>query len=233
MTEAEWVACTDPQKMLEFLRGRASDRKLRLFAVESVRLVSNWLVHPNSRAALEASERVAEGVNSPDILSPTYRAAWDVLPLEPFGDLHVTAARAAGRTVQDQSYEAAILTKNEVVELHAEMEEEKVTSEDEKYRAYWIGKAQGETLLASCLRDILGNPFRPVAIDPAWLAWNDGTIPKLARTIYDDRAFDRMPIFADALEEAGCDNADILAHCRQPGEHVRGCWVVDLILGKE
>ena len=56
---------------------------------------------------------------------------------------------------------------------------------------------------------------------------------KLAQGIYDDRAFDRMPVLADALEEAGCYDADILAHCRQPGEHVRGCWVVDLLLGKE
>ena len=67
---------------------------------------------------------------------------------------------------------------------------------------------------------------------PSWLSWNDGTIPKLAQAIYDDRAFDRLPILADALEEAGCDNADILNHCRQPGEHVRGCWVVDLLLNK-
>jgi hypothetical protein len=72
-----------------------------------------------------------------------------------------------------------------------------------------------------------------VTITPAWAAWNDGTIPKLAQAIYEERAFDRLPILADALEEAGCDNADILAHCRQPGPHVRGCWVVDLLVGKE
>ena len=83
MREEQWLACTDPTLMLEFLRGKVSDRKLRLFAVGSVRLVSTWLVHPNSRAAVEASERVAEGISSPDILAPVYRAAWDVLPLEP------------------------------------------------------------------------------------------------------------------------------------------------------
>lgn len=68
--------------------------------------------------------------------------------------------------------------------------------------------------------------------DPAWLRWNDGTVEKLARTIYDERRFDRMPILADALEEAGWDHADILAHCRGPNDPVRGCWVVDLMLGK-
>ena len=230
MTEAEWLACADPTPMLEFLRGKASDGKLRLFAVESVRLVSKLLVHPNSRAAVEASERVAEGVSSADILAPIYRAAWDILPLEPFSNLQVTVARAAGRTVQEQAYEAAAWTKNEIVELHGEMEEENVTSEDEKYPVYWIGKAQGEALLAAFLRDIFGNPFRWVSIDRTSLTPN---VVRLAQAIYDDRAFDRLPMLANALEEAGCTNADILSHCREPGPHVRGCWVVDLLLGKE
>jgi hypothetical protein len=83
------------------------------------------------------------------------------------------------------------------------------------------------------LREVFGNPLRPIVVDPSWLSWNDSTIPKIAQAIYDERAFDRMPILADALKEAGCTNADILNHCRQPGEHVRGCWVVDLLLGKE
>jgi len=86
---------------------------------------------------------------------------------------------------------------------------------------------------AVLLRDIIGNPFRSFAVDSSWLSWRDSTIPKLAQAIYDERAFDLLPILADALEDAGCDNADILNHCRQPGEHVRGCWVVDLLLGKE
>ncbi len=85
---------------------------------------------------------------------------------------------------------------------------------------------------AAIIRDIF-DPFRPQpSIETRWLSWNDGTIPKLAQAIYDDRAFDRLPILADALEEASCTDADILNHCRQPGEHVRGCWVVDLLLGK-
>ena len=82
------------------------------------------------------------------------------------------------------------------------------------------------------LRDIFGNPFRPVAVDPAWLVWHDGIIGKLAQRIYDERAFADLPILADALEEAGCTNAELLAHCRHPGPHARGCWAVDLLLGK-
>lgn len=77
--------------------------------------------------------------------------------------------------------------------------------------------------------DIFGNPFRPVTINPRWLT---ETVVALATGIYSERAFDRMPILADALEDAGCDHADILDHCRSNGPHVRGCWVVDLLLGK-
>jgi hypothetical protein len=83
---------------------------------------------------------------------------------------------------------------------------------------------------STLLRCLFGNPFRPVALKPTWRTSN---VTALAKAIYADRAFDRLPILADALEDAGCDKADILNHCRQPGEHLRGCWVVDLVLMKE
>jgi hypothetical protein len=86
---------------------------------------------------------------------------------------------------------------------------------------------------AALLRDILGNPFRPSALDPAWLAWNGGTVAKLAAAIYDERRFADLPILADALEDAGCADAGILAHCRGGGEHVRGCWAVDRLTGRQ
>jgi hypothetical protein len=97
--------------------------------------------------------------------------------------------------------------------------------------AEWIWENE-EKEQTSLLHDIFGNPFRPVAIDPDWLAWNHGTVPKLAQTIYDDRRFDLLPILADALQDAGCTNDEILQHCHSPGAHVRGCWVIDLLLGK-
>jgi hypothetical protein len=83
------------------------------------------------------------------------------------------------------------------------------------------------------LRDIFGNPSRSVPVDPSWLAWNDRTVLKLAQAIYAEQAFDGLPILADALEEAGCVSSDLLAHCRSAGPHVRGCWVVDCLLGQE
>src|SRR5262249_20620407 len=106
------------------------------------------------------------------------------------------------------------------------------------YAAAAAADASGDEEVAKAvqtdlLRDIFGNPYRPVAVDKTCLSWNGGTIPKLAQAIYKERAFDRLPILADALEDAGCDNADMLAHCRQQGPHVRGCYVVDLILDKK
>jgi hypothetical protein len=86
------------------------------------------------------------------------------------------------------------------------------------------------TAQCNLIRDIFGNPFHPITLDPSWLT---STVQALASGIYEERAFDRMPILADALQDAGCDNEDILNHCRQPGEHCRGCWVVDLLLGKQ
>ena len=79
----------------------------------------------------------------------------------------------------------------------------------------------------------IGNPFRDAYVRPEWLAWQGGKAVKLAQAIYDERGFDRLPIVADALEDAGCDEADILGHCRQQGAvHVRGCWVIDLLTGR-
>ena len=82
---------------------------------------------------------------------------------------------------------------------------------------------------AGLLRDVFGNPFRPVAFDPGW---RTEPVIALARQMYDGRDFGPMPVLADALDDAGCDHPDILSHCRGPGPHVRGCWVVDLVLGK-
>jgi hypothetical protein len=94
------------------------------------------------------------------------------------------------------------------------------------------GDPAEELVQARLGRDVFGNPFRPVTIDPAWSSWGGGNVVGLARMIYERRAFADLPILADALEEAGCTDPDILSHCRSAGEHVRGCWVIDLVLGK-
>jgi hypothetical protein len=76
------------------------------------------------------------------------------------------------------------------------------------------------------MRDIFGNPFRPVAVNLSWLT---SSVAAIAEGIYADKAFDHMPVLADALEDAGCSHEDILSHCRDAGAHVKGCWVVDLL----
>jgi hypothetical protein len=84
------------------------------------------------------------------------------------------------------------------------------------------------------LRDIFGNPFRPTpGIDPGWLTRGGNAVAAVARTVYEGRAFDRLPVLADALEDAGCADPDLLGHLRGPGPHVRGCWALDLVLGKQ
>ena len=98
----------------------------------------------------------------------------------------------------------------------------------------WVFKGDVERdRQVSLVRDLFGNALRPITHDPAWSVWNDRTVVRLAESIYTERAFDRLPILADALEDAGCTDAAVLEHCRGPGPHVRGCWVVDLLLGKE
>jgi hypothetical protein len=92
------------------------------------------------------------------------------------------------------------------------------------------GNIQHSVVEAALLRELFANPFRPVIVVPSWLTT---TVVALAQSIYDEKGFDRMPILADALQEAGCGNEQVLTHCRSGGPHVRGCWVVDLLLGKE
>jgi hypothetical protein len=104
----------------------------------------------------------------------------------------------------------------------------------------WLAPDPAELAMqASFLRDIFGNPFRPVSLAHSVLAWNDATVVRLAQAAYDEREMPegtldngRLAVLADALEEAGCMDPDILSHCRSGGEHVRGCWVVDFVLGK-
>jgi hypothetical protein len=207
MNEAEWLACDDPLPMMEFLSGKASERKLRLFACACCRRIWHLLKDPRSRRAAEVSEQYADGIASEAELREAGIAA-DAAADDTHGE-GAEAADAAADVVNDFRSAAIAATVAD-------------------YSCRDIEKA------AQCalLRDLFGHPFQQVMTDPSCLAWNDGTIRKMAQSIYDARAFDRLPLLADALEDAGCAAADILSHCRTPGEHVRGCWVVDLLLGK-
>jgi hypothetical protein len=239
MTEAEWHGCMDPTPMLEFLRGRASERKLRLFAAACVRLHWGLLIRQRSRDAVALSEEVADGTGSAEALAAAYRHAWEVLPQLADRDAIVLAARAAGRTVEQEPFDAANWTKNEIVELHAGLAMEGAGSEDEENRLYWEGKAKGKGRLALLLRDIFAPFWSLPPLSAPILAWNGGSLAQLVQAASDERLLPsgeldpvRLSVLADALEEAGAD-AVLVAHLREPGPHWRGCWAVDAVLGKE
>jgi hypothetical protein len=202
MNESEWLSGADPMPMLQLLRGRASDRKLRLFACACVQRLS--LPDERIGAVVRTSEFYADA-----------KAGWNEL----------SAARRMARVIARE----AMQRPGQVGYGAGPVAWVEATA----HPSAWV--AAGRVALigrSDLVRDIFGNPFRPVALDPAWLRWNDGLVARLAQSIYDRRSFADLPVLADAVEEAGCAEPDTLGHCRGGGEHVRGCWPVDLILGK-
>jgi hypothetical protein len=216
MTEHEWLTCTDPEAMLDFLRNRTapSDRKLRLFACACCRRIWHRLTDPRSRRAVAIAEQFADHPNEPDS-----RRALD------------EAAAAAYTVVGDATFSAnahaAGLAAHHTSEPHFRFAD--FASLGARYAAY-PGGLMVQSVQCKLLRDIFANPFRPATIDAAGLR---PAVVNLAQGIYDDRAFDRLPLLAHALEEAGGTAPDVFGHLRQGGSHVRGCWAVDLILGKQ
>jgi hypothetical protein len=213
MTEQEWLACTDPQAMLAVLRGKQFERKLRLFLVADARSVWDQISEQTWRTAVETAERFADGLATKDEL--------ERINIQLFRELSDGIIRDRFSSGSKQACLLSLCTTFTNVPTVEQLE---------RRTAWQNGRELASLPQPALLRDIFGNPFRPVTFNPAWRTSN---VIALAQAIYDDRAFDRLPILADALEDAGCDSADVLNHCRPPGEHVRGCWVVDLVLGKE
>jgi hypothetical protein len=223
MTEQEWLACTDPTPMLAFLGGRVGRRKFRLFACGCVRLVWHLLRDPRSRQAVETAERYADGRASRGQL----RAA------------KAEASRAVGSSWGPGAAREAAWAAASCVgwwgggEANVPVHAVAAAVYDVLRPGMAVTAAQvaadQRCSQAALLRDLLDNPFRPVAFDPSW---RTRTASAVAQVIYDGRDFSLLPVLADALEDAGCEEPEVLAHCRGGGEHVRGCWVADLVLGK-
>jgi hypothetical protein len=223
VTESEWQTCTDTEAMLKFLRGRISNRKLRLFACACVRLV--WHLLP------EPAHRYREAVAFAEDLADGRRTSWErddlvrQLQEDDFGvQLH---ARHLGRF--------GVTRVAHAVHEALGFAPRRAAAEAVRYVSMALLVRGGEEWRrgpADVLRHLVGDPFRPVRIEPSWLAWHGGAAVKIASAIYDARSFADLPVLADALEEAGCDSADLLDHCRGPGGHVRGCWAVDLVLDR-
>ncbi|OAI40994.1 hypothetical protein AYO40_00500 [Planctomycetaceae bacterium SCGC AG-212-D15] len=217
MTEEEWLDSTDPSPMLEFLRGKASDTRFRLFACACVRRQVWHLLDTRGREAVNVSDRLAQGQASLTELN-TARAAMNTA----FHTTHEKAAKAA--------------TKATSMTLWATADAIRIA----RHIRDALGQPDRNTARrdqVALTRDIFGNPFHPISLDPTWLT---STVVRLAQAIYEERELPsghldqgRLGILADALEEVGCTQREILEHCRSEGPHVRGCWVIDLLLGKE
>jgi hypothetical protein len=231
MTEQEWLVCTDPQKMLEFLRGRSSERKLRLFAVACCRWVDGLVAEVRGQNAVEAAERYADGGVTSEDLATARKGAVMEAKLDRAGNLGWCWDIPEWPTVLVVS---ASLTLEEAAE--AACGAVLCATHLERLRHRQPADTR-RTIQADLLRNVFGNPFRPVRINTAWLS---STVSMLATAAYQERALPsgeldpaRLCILADALEEAGCEDVDILGHLRSPGPHVRGCWSLDLLLERE
>ncbi len=236
MTERMWNACTDPQQMLEFLEWHAgtkpSDRKLRLFVCSCFPRINPKYTNRSICRAVEIGERYADGLATEKERKSAEANAERERRMETERHQAATVAlQASTEKVMNPRWAAKMARFMVAVDWfrtnigtlptwplgHPDFQE--------------AMRVEGANYQAPVLHCIFGPlPFHPVTLERVWLT---STVQQLAEAIYQEKAFNRLPILADALEEAGCTDADILKHCRQPGEHVRGCWVVDLLLGKE
>jgi hypothetical protein len=216
MTEDEWNRCTDALAMLHVLRTnrRASERSVRLFMAACARSLRS-VFGDRQEVVAAGYERYADGqASEADLMR------WLVGEL--FDRLYPGGVIPPARSVWELARTAA-RTATDFTHLDA-----RDNTEEEKVR------------ICHLLRDLFGPlPFRPVSVEDGWLTWNAGAVRRLAEAAYQERELPagtldtgRLGVLADALEEAGCTDADLLGHLRGPGPHVRGCWAVDLLSGR-
>jgi hypothetical protein len=189
--------------MLIVVKATTTTRKTMLLAANWIRELDTNFGGPNAKDIANSIEQVADH-EIVAIDSPYFSNAW--------------FNWALAQPTDDFTYQFATL-----------LDTQRFATREQREQAYQNFESR-EGRLTAHVREQFGNPFRPVMFSPVW---RTDTAVSLARQIYESHDFSAMPILADALQDAGCENEDILNHCRQPGEHVRGCWVVDLVLGKE
>ena len=222
MESRRWMACREPQDMLIWLgeqEGGSSARKELLFGLACLRRVEDVLDEPRCRRCLDLIERRADGLVIAAEVEEARKAA-------------AQARRERGEDGAEWSMASSALDNLarggvfDACRFAAAAYAEKRCSAEQP----WAGLQKKEKARqCDLLRDVFGDPLQPGRVA---MAWRTPDVLALAQVVYDERAFDRLPILADALEEAGCDDASVLRHCRDGGKHVKGCWVVDLVLGK-
>lgn len=228
MTEREWLTSTSAQRMLQYLLPHSPDRKLRLFAAACYHRIMPLLADRTrcdrartsvafmrrAQRAVRVAERLADGE-----VDDAERVAARETIREGTG----AAAWTAFAALADPCRPVDAGNSSILAVVWAVGEKTEAARKLRKELRLWQRRL---------VREFFGNPFRPVALDPAWLAWNDHAVTRLAERIYEDRDFDRLPLLADALEEAGCGERALLQHLRGSGPHCRGCWALDAVLGK-
>jgi hypothetical protein len=260
MDEAQWLACDDPLGMLGYLGADASRRKRQLFALACCQPLRTLRAMDRALGILEAlpeDESFVEPDTSQDdawvdVETSLTNSLWDS-SYSGSTEREFCAAFDSGSELEETDW-----SDSEAIEAGATLVVvDKAIMQEESMWCLWHhhnldfpivdiaarmaanAKAEGDEpfrvlterwrLLAGFLCDIFDNPFRQARVDPARLT---PTTVALAQAIYDERAFDRLPILADAFEDAGCTEQTILDHLRGPGPHVRGCFALDLVLGK-
>jgi hypothetical protein len=215
MTEEFWLELTEPKALLRFVQGSASERKLRLFACACIQASMDYFPFTYFTQFWH------------EVLNAAYRLEDNSISAS-----EVTGLVQLNRVVIDYRHTLLVeqlahsFTLGNLSELSVSLG---ILVNDSRSTHYWQPSSVLLAAFSHYIRDIFGNPFRRVTLDPSWLT---STVVALAEGIYQEMAFDRMPILSDALMDTGCDNEDLLNHCRHAGEHCRGCWVLDLILGK-
>jgi hypothetical protein len=225
MTEAEWWVCADPQAMLANVEPNAGERTLRLLCAAFCRRAWHLLETDNLRQAVHLLERFAES----EIGEESFRAAArSAHPLMNYRD-ELFAGQA-----RDEIWYAAYAVNAAMSDIPSWRYRKTL-----EFLTHAAGPSGDDERAAhvGLIREVFGNPYRHVAVSPAWLTY---TVLRLAQAAYEDRSLPagtlhaaRLGILADALEEAGCTAVEMLGHLRGSGPHVRGCWALDLLLGKE
>jgi hypothetical protein len=222
MSESDWLACKNPGKMLLLSIRKTTDRKMRLFAATCCRLLWHMFRDDRSRKVIEVAERFADGVATREELDMATAYGMEV----------ANAAASGGPGVPDLlPYYVAVATTRC---------DERQFIRAARRTAAWVGLGHGRGKeMCDMLRCIFGNPVRPLRpLDAALLTWQNGVVTELAQAAYDERVMPKgtldpacLAVLCDALEEADA-GSQLISHLRSPGPHVRGCFALDAILGK-
>lgn len=229
MNDRAWRSCTRLFEMLPLVADRIGDRKRRLFAVACCRRLLHLISDDRSKRAVEVAERYSDGLASDEERLFAENNAVEA-------HIDVRESRFAATPVVAWSRSGELITQAALMAISVG------TFYGEDAADYgrlalaasgvpWRRDEEEETAQCQLLREIVGPLSLPV-VDPLWLSANDHAAVQLAKWIYESNAFHDLPILADALEDAGCMDDVILDHCRNGEDHVRGCWVVDLVMGR-